>query len=659
MALAAAGLAAAIALSGWFYYRYSRIHWTRAEALPRIRSLIEKNDFAAAFDLTQTAIGYSPDDPDLKHHWNEVSTPASMTTTPPGAKIFYRAYGETGRPWKTAGTTPFENVPMPWAHLTLRIEKPGYEPLEITAHGLMEKGTDVPLVPAGQLPDGMVSVHERTPWIGPLAGMPLPAYYIDKYEVTNRQFKKFVDEGGYRTAKHWQERFVKGGRVLGFEEAIPEFRDRTGRPGPAGWELGAFPKDQSEFPVSGVSWYEAGAYCQSVGKVLPTLHHWRRAAGFGLFSEILLHSNFSNAGPSRVGSTSGITPFGVYDMAGNVKEWTSSAAGERRVILGGGWNETSYLFRDVDAQDPFARGVSYGFRCAKYLSPPPEAAFAPRRQDHRDYSKEQPVDDKAFESLRKMYAYDKTPLDAKVEYRDDSREFCSKVKVNFRTVYGERMAGYLFLPKNGKPPYQTAIWAPGGYAPMLRSSETGIRTEEFDFLLKTGRAIFCPVYKGTYERRLADDAGPVAQREAFYQYIKDVFQSVDFLESRPEIDRNRLAFCGLSAGAYRGVFALALETRLKAGILYSIGLAAGRPRPEVDPFQFAPRVSLPVLMVNGEYDFIFPVEESQKPLFRALGTPERDKRHSLFDSGHVPPLQAVMRETLDWLDRYLGPVETK
>lgn len=65
---------------------------------------------------------------------------------------------------------------------------------------------------------------------------------------------------------------------------------------------------------------------------------------------------------------------------------------------------------------------------------------------------------------------------------------------------------------------------------------------------------------------------------------------------------------------------------------------------------------VPVLMLNGRYDFIRTSTTLQLPLFRLLGTPEADKRHRQYDTGHVPPLRELVREVLNWLDRYVGPV---
>jgi pimeloyl-ACP methyl ester carboxylesterase len=68
-------------------------------------------------------------------------------------------------------------------------------------------------------------------------------------------------------------------------------------------------------------------------------------------------------------------------------------------------------------------------------------------------------------------------------------------------------------------------------------------------------------------------------------------------------------------------------------------------------------VKVPVLFISGRYDFAHPYETAQLPMFRLLGTPEKDKRHYVFEGGHIPPkIQPIIKEILDWLDRYLGPV---
>jgi eukaryotic-like serine/threonine-protein kinase len=661
---------AAIASAGWLYYRGRRARWARNEALPQIQALILKGDHPAAFDLTRTALGYLPDDPQLKQHWSEVSLPITLTTTPPGAKVLYRPYGDAKSPWRLVGVTPLDNVRIPFAFMHLRVEKDGSEPAEFVSFGFFLQGRDIPLYRTGQVPPGMVPVRARATWMGPNDVMPLPDYFLDKFEVTNRQFQQFLDAGGYRDQKYWRDPFLKDGGEIPFAQAVASFRDSTGRLGPAGWELGTFPKDQADFPVSGVSWFEAGAYCAYAGKALPTVHHWRKAAGFGMFSDILLFSNFASAGPARVGANTGISGFGAYDMAGNVKEWCQNGAadlqgerrGELRAILGGGWNEPSYMYGDRDAQDPFTRGATYGLRCAAYPAGVPPAALGPMDpmdKGARDYSTEKPVGDETFEIFRRIYAYDKVPLDAKTESIDDSNENWRRVKVSYRAAYGgERIPAYLYLPRNVKPPYQTVLWMPGGYAWVLRNSETGVGTQWFNFLMRTGRAVLYPVYQGTFERGSAGGAGPNAYRDMMIQLAKDVSRSVDYLESRSDIQSDRLAYYGSSAGGTYGPLLLALEPRLKTGILVGGGLNAHKQPAEIDILNFAPRVRVPVLMLNGRYDFDTPSATLQQPMFRLLGTPERDKRYMQFDTGHIPALQDLMRETLNWLDRYLGPVDT-
>jgi hypothetical protein len=102
-----------------------------------------------------------------------------------------------------------------------------------------------------------------------------------------------------------------------------------------------------------------------------------------------------------------------------------------------------------------------------------------------------------------------------------------------------------------------------------------------------------------------------------------------------------------------------LESRLKVSVLMGAGLYVPKSRPEVDQINFAPRVTIPTLMIDGRYDFLFPRETSQEPLFHLFGTPKEHKRLAHFEGGHFVPRHHLIKETLDWLDRYLGPVQTK
>ncbi len=240
---------------------------------------------------------------------------------------------------------------------------------------------------------------------------------------------------------------------------------------------------------------------------------------------------------------------------------------------------------------------------------------------------------------------------------DDRSPHWRAEKVSFAAAYGgEHIPALLFLPKNARPPFQTVVYFPPGSALHLPSIDR-VGGREFAFLVRSGRAVLFPVYQQTYERRRPRADGPSTDREVVTQRALDVRRAIDFLESRTDVDRERIAFYGLSMGAVEGTIVGAVEPRLRALVLVAAGLDEGMPA-EVDGLNFAPRVHVPVLMVTGRYDFALPFETNQVPLFRLLGSPEKDKKHVVFDTGHVPPWPDVVRETLDWLDHYLGPVTT-
>ena len=181
------------------------------------------------------------------------------------------------------------------------------------------------------------------------------------------------------------------------------------------------------------------------------------------------------------------------------------------------------------------------------------------------------------------------------------------------------------------------------------------------FLIKSGRALLFPIYKGMYERRTGFVPGvtpPASLRDLAVQWSKDLGRSLDYLETRTDIDSAKVGYFGDSLGASRGGLLPAVEKRIKAAILASGGLQLTiKNLPEADTFNFLPHVTIPVLMLNGRYDNNFLLEPSQLPFFHFLGTPANDKKHVIYEGGHGAfPRPDAVRESLDWLDKYLGPV---
>lgn len=263
-----------------------------------------------------------------------------------------------------------------------------------------------------------------------------------------------------------------------------------------------------------------------------------------------------------------------------------------------------------------------------------------------------------FEIYRSMYLYERGGLDPRVEAADESSRAWRKEKVTFRAAYGnERMAAYLFLPKSSQPPYQTVVFMPWASAQVTPSSANLVCLEWLDFVVNSGRAVMYPVYQGTYERKSPPGRSDIAVRDLAIMRVKDLGRSIDYLETRPDIRKDQVGFYGASMGANFGPF-LALEGRIKVAVLADGAFPSGPRRPEADPINFAPRVKIPVLMINGRYDFVFPVDKVQRPMFRWFGAPEKDKRHVILDTTHYSLVarNEVVREVLGWLDQYLGPV---
>ncbi len=655
------------------------VRWAREVALPEISKLSDQGKFADAYVLAMKAERSISHDPVLVQLWPVISYQTSLETAPAGADVYRRAYSDANAPWELVGRTPFKNVRQPRGNFVWRFEKAGFSTALRTTAALFgwypspvgqPMAATVTLDESGKAPSGMVRIsparYSKTLFIPGYEGMPelpLKDYWIDQYEVTNRQFKAFVDRGGYQKREYWKVDFQQGGKHFSWDEAMALFRDAAGRPGPKDWLQGEFPKGQDDFPVTGISWYEAAAYAEFAGKSLPTIYHWNRAAGPSSAAAIVPASNFGGAGVLAVGSKLDMSPWGNYDMAGNVKEWIwNEADSGKRYVLGGAWDEPNYMFVDPDAQAPFLRAANIGFRCVKYIEPDPDlkTAAAPMATPRRDLSKEKPVSDELFRAYRSVYSYDKIPLNATVEPFGKDEDDWKTERITYAAPYGnEKAIAYLFLPKKSKPPFQTVVFFPGSNALLLRTFSV-YPTAALDAILRSGRAVLYPVYKGTYERGdgMESDVTNTTStwRDHVVMWVKDASRAVDYVETRPDLDHDKLGYYGYSWGAAMGAIVPAVDTRFKACVLALGGLDFQHSLPEVDTINFVGHVKQPVLMLNGRYDFFFPDESTQEPFFRMLGSKKDQKKHLLFETSHNIPRNELIKETLNWFDQYLGPV---
>jgi formylglycine-generating enzyme required for sulfatase activity/dienelactone hydrolase len=678
----------AAVFGSWVVIDHNRKAAFVTQSLAQIESLSRSGKYFAAFQLARDIERAGGADALTDQLKDAYSRPVNVVSTPPGATLSLRPYriGTEDPEWIELGISPLEKFRVPRGPMQWRATMPGYASASQLAVALPNKRMSFVLLRADPKDSGMVQVNGGAMEIGGLPGLrlaekvTLAPYLIDRTEVTNREYAQFVRAGGYAREDFWKEPFREGARTLAFKEAVKRFKDATGRAGPATWKLGNFPDGEDDLPVRGISWYEAAAYATYAGKELPTIYHWYFAdtgGDLGFLPGVLMPAaNFQGGGLRTGAAARAISAYGAVNMAGNVREWVSNSTDKQRYMaVGGSWTDVPYLYSDPALHSGFDRPLDAGLRCMKRQDGAPlagEARASLTEIPRVDSTKLKPVSDAEYAVYTRFFEQRRIPLDARIESSDDSSLQWTLHRASYAAGYGgERLSALLYLPKNAKPPYQTIIYMTGSNALQTKqaldnaTATFGLSVPKM--LVLGGRAVLIPVWKGMYERSDGYDESR-ADRRGYYrehilQWVSELRQSLEFLRTRPEIDHERIGFHGASLGAMWAPVFLALEPRLKTGILLMGGLIGPLQipdtlPPEMNPATFAPRANVPVLMLNGRDDLIFIYETAQVPLFKLLGSPANKKKHKIYPGGHsvFGWYDEMVRDTLEWLDEQFGPV---
>ena len=346
----------------WLLDLDSDERWAREIGEPGIESYADDGDWERAYALMLELERRAPDTPNLDALWQRFASRGTISSSPPGAAVYRRPYNASDDEFRLLGQAPLENVHLPFGLSVLRFELDGHEPLQRTIGTNTENGTRTLLFPTpdfvldvpGTLPEGMVRVAGFEAEIAG-EGATFSDFFLGRHEVTNREFRQFVDAGGYARPECWQHEIVVDGEVVPFDAAVREhFTTQSGLPGPSTWIDNDYAEGERDFPVGGVSWYEAAAYAECNGAELPTAYHWRQAYSPLDLAWLLPTGNYESRGPRAVTASRNLSWPGTYDMTGNVREWVFNAVASERMQLGGGWSDPAYRGLDTVTSNPSA-----------------------------------------------------------------------------------------------------------------------------------------------------------------------------------------------------------------------------------------------------------------------------------------------------------------
>jgi formylglycine-generating enzyme required for sulfatase activity/tRNA A-37 threonylcarbamoyl transferase component Bud32 len=666
----------------WPLWQSARTARARAE-LPVIEDLAARGQYLEAYDRATRAERRLGSDSVLARLLQTVSVLLTVRSEPAGAQVYLQRIPEEGEEVADStpiGTTPITEQRLARADYRLSVHTEGYAPaeriasttgsrLELPGNTGRSVKLSLPLRRSDSILQGMVAIPGGrytivSPDLPTGLTTELRPYLLDRFEVSNEEYRQFVRSGGYAKAG------FGGGTAA-------RLVDRTGLAAPRDWMSQEPPADRGNHPVTGVSWHEASAFCAAQGKRLPTLYEWEKAARDGMVSPVGIimpwgymsaevtvkrRANFSGVGTMPVDAFPfGISPYGVHALAGNVKEWLQNPTPEGFAVAGGSWQDPAYVFSELGGLPGETATPAIGFRCARDAAAGAGDQGAGPVRVNPAPPVYRPVDAATFRSFLAFYRYDRQPAHPRISAVTETPDW-RRERVWIDGVGGDSILAYLYLPKHATPPFQTLVQVPSGgaffYEPVWTSTEADLGP-----LVKAGRAVLAPVFHGMIERPLPPGARmppspSVGFRDLMVRYATELRMALDYLETRPEIDTSRLAYVGVSLGAGSRLPLAGVDDRFRALVLIGAGIdeRLHPTLPEASNVNFAPYLRPPKLFLNGRQDEEHHWLTRALPLWNLLREPK--KLVLLEGVGHHPPVEMRVPPINEFLDRILGPVAT-
>ena len=475
-------------------------------------------------------------------------------------------------------------------------------------------------------------------------------FYMDKYEVSNKDYKEFVDANGYYREEFWPIDLMYEGEPISFNDVKTTFVDKANFPSPKDWYQGTYENGKELYPVSGISWYEAYAYAKFRNMSLPSVAEWFYAFDRNRPERALKNANINsyNYTKSRIESDSENNN-GIFDMAGNVREWVSNNIKDEnsRGILGGSFVDDTYVPFEFYSQNAWNRSSYNGIRLVKKIESDNSGEIFYKREKLRNFYENYRTTEKEWDLIESLFMYDKNNINfehLETSKVTDQEFYCRSSNI---TSSNFTMPVHHLLSDPEIKSKKALIYFPGSNA-LLRDKITypTWMTE----MVNSGVDVIFPEYLSTYSRQdgIVTDIGNTTMnyRDHLITWVKEVRYAVDYAIQNGYEPH----YFGVSWGGQVGVNILAIEDRFKTGILYVGGISLDNVREEIQPEKYAARIKTPTLLLNGRYDFYFPYQSSQLPLFNLMNLDNNSKRHVVVDYAHYVPTHIVREETLEWIN---------